>query len=121
MMMLKLPGHSSQSGERGRFTGEKSSMPGVVSAGHPIAKHFSRISGVTTEVSWQTTIIRGRVWRDMKPELKERRRIARNSAHEGMKTFFQRNGVEFEEEKHSHFSYTARDCCLLPAKQADAA
>ena len=39
----------------------------------------------------------GEFWRDMKPELKERRRIARNSAHEGMKAFFQRNGVEFEE------------------------
>jgi hypothetical protein len=39
----------------------------------------------------------GEFWRDMKPELKERRRIARNSAHDGMKSFFQRNGVEFEE------------------------
>ena len=39
----------------------------------------------------------GEFWRDMKPEFKERRRKARNSAHEGMKAFFQRNGVEFEE------------------------
>ena len=36
-------------------------------------------------------------WRDMKPELKERRRIAHRSAHEEMKALFQRNGVEFEE------------------------
>ncbi|CAM8245721.1 MULTISPECIES: hypothetical protein [Citrobacter freundii complex] len=39
----------------------------------------------------------GEFWRDMKPELKERRRVARNSAHDGMKSFFLRNGVEFEE------------------------
>lgn len=36
-------------------------------------------------------------WKDLKPYLKERKREARNSAHEGIKRFFVRNGVEFEE------------------------
>jgi hypothetical protein len=53
----------------------------------------------------------------MKPELKERRRIARNSAHEGMKTFFQRNGVEFEEGKTLSF-FVHRKGLLLITRQA---
>ncbi|MBN3186086.1 hypothetical protein GT391_01965 [Pectobacterium brasiliense] len=36
-------------------------------------------------------------WKDLKPFLKERKRQARNAAHEGIKRFFERNFVTFEE------------------------
>ena len=39
----------------------------------------------------------GDYWRDLKPDLKERKKAARLSAHEGVKSFFLRNDVEFEE------------------------
>ncbi|CAJ1235973.1 hypothetical protein NLR71_001085 [Escherichia coli] len=39
----------------------------------------------------------GEFWRDWKPELKERRRKARDSAFERISAFFRRNEVEFEE------------------------
>ncbi|KAB8312966.1 hypothetical protein EH228_04630 [Erwinia endophytica] len=39
----------------------------------------------------------GDYWRDLKPELKERKRKARDGAHEGIKSFFMKNGIEFEE------------------------
>ncbi|NHV95209.1 hypothetical protein G9X52_17775 [Cronobacter sakazakii] len=39
----------------------------------------------------------GEFWRDLKPELKERRKKARDSAHERIAAFFRRNEVEFEE------------------------
>ena len=60
----------------------------------------------------------GEFWRDMKPELKDRRRIARNSAHEGMKAFFQRNGVEFEEGENTLIFRTHRKGLLLITRQA---
>ncbi|MEI7410102.1 hypothetical protein [Pectobacterium aroidearum] len=36
-------------------------------------------------------------WKDLKPFLKERKKQVRNSAHEGIKRFFERNAVAFEE------------------------
>lgn len=39
----------------------------------------------------------GEFWRELNPELKERRRKARNSAYDRIKDFFVRNSVEFEE------------------------
>ncbi|HHA2274795.1 hypothetical protein KC862_14380 [Enterobacter hormaechei] len=65
---------------------------------HYTTKAFLPHQRVTTEgFMADDDYTMGEFWRDMKPELKERRRKARNSAHEGMKAFFQRNGVEFEE------------------------
>lgn len=39
----------------------------------------------------------GEFWREWKPELKERRKKARNSAHDRITAFFTRNEIEFEE------------------------
>jgi hypothetical protein len=53
-------------------------------------------------------------------ELKERRRMARNSAHEGMKAFFNVMELSSKRKKHSHLR-TPQGTVSNPAKQADAA